>query len=281
MGSLTLFQQTNHDGFPKAAELIEIQGAHALEASDRSLFNHLLQHAHDSGMLGEADARWEITFATLLRASSKHESTDRIRESLRRLRRTEVKVTYQEGKAVWREYETHLLEFTDTNKGNSETATVRFGIPRDLRDILARSNRWGRIRCEVSYSMASKYAIALYEMICLRTNLDRCIETIPIKKFRELVGVPPDAYERGDNFMRFVIKPALLEINGLSDMGVRIELIRKHVRAPIEAVSICWWRKSGDDFRAAIAERSRSKVGRMARLKAQAQKPLTSAANAL
>jgi hypothetical protein len=41
-----------------------------------------------------------------------------------------VKVTYQEGKGVWREYETHLLEFTDTNKGNSETATVRFGIPR-------------------------------------------------------------------------------------------------------------------------------------------------------
>lgn len=276
MGSLTLFQQSNYDGFPKAAELIEIQGAHALEASDRALFNHLLQHAHDSGLLGEPDARWEITFATLLRVSSKHESSDRLRESLRRLRRTEVKVTYQERKDVWREYETHLLEFTDTNKGNSEMATVRFGIPRDLRDILARSNRWGRIRCEVSYSMSSKYAMALYEMICLRANLARSVEIIPIKKFRELVGVPPDAYERGDNFMRFVIKPALLEVNGLSDMGVRVNLVRKHARAPIDAVEIEWWKKRGDEFRAAIEERNRSKVGRMARLKANAQKSLTS-----
>ena len=275
MASLTLFQQTNYDGFPKAAELIEIQGAHALEASDRALFNHLLQHAHDSGLLGKPDAKWEISFAALLRASSRHESSDRMRESLRRLRQTEVKVSYQEATGIWREYETHLLEFTDTNKTLSATATVRFGIPRDLRDILARSNRWGHIRCEVSYSMSSKYAIALYEMVCLRTNLDRCLETIPITKFRELIGVPPGTYERGDNFMRFVIKPALLEINGLSDMGVQLELVRKHARAAIDAVLIAWWRKSGDEFRDAIAERNRTKVGRKARLKARANKSLT------
>jgi hypothetical protein len=34
--SLTVKQFTNLDGFPKAAELIEITGAHALEASDRA-----------------------------------------------------------------------------------------------------------------------------------------------------------------------------------------------------------------------------------------------------
>jgi plasmid replication initiation protein len=107
------------------------------------------------------------------------------------------------------------------------------------------------------------------------------MEMIPIKKFRELVGVPPAAYERGDNFMRFVIKPALLEINGLSDMGVRVNLVRKHARAPIDAVEIEWWKKRGDEFRAAIEERNRSKVGRMARLKAQAQKSLTSVVEAL
>jgi hypothetical protein len=39
--SLTLSQITNGNGFPKAAELIEITGTHALEASDRAIFNHL------------------------------------------------------------------------------------------------------------------------------------------------------------------------------------------------------------------------------------------------
>ena len=57
------------------------------------MFNRLLQTAHDSGRLTESDAEWEISLAGLRRASTKHESNDRIRASLRRLRRTEVRVT--------------------------------------------------------------------------------------------------------------------------------------------------------------------------------------------
>jgi hypothetical protein len=45
MTALTISQHSNYNGFPKAAELIEIQGTHALEASDRALFNHLLHGA--------------------------------------------------------------------------------------------------------------------------------------------------------------------------------------------------------------------------------------------
>jgi hypothetical protein len=67
-----------------------------------------------------------------------------------------------------RTLKTHLLEFTDTDDKDSPAATVEFGIPKRLRLILARSSPWGRIRCEIPYAMASKYAVALYEMICLR-----------------------------------------------------------------------------------------------------------------
>jgi hypothetical protein len=63
--SLTASQITNFNGFPKAAELIEITGAHALEASDRAIFNQLLQIAHDSDRLTEPDAEWEITLSSL------------------------------------------------------------------------------------------------------------------------------------------------------------------------------------------------------------------------
>ena len=51
-------------------------------------------------------------------------------------------------------------------------------------------------------------------------------------------------------------------------MGVQVELRRLHCRAPIQTVTIAWWHKSGDEFREAIQERNRSKLGRMARLKA-------------
>jgi hypothetical protein len=270
--SLTANQITNFDGFPKAAELIEITGAHALEASDRAIFNQLLQIAHDSARLPEADAEWEIKLASLRDASSRHESNDRVRESLRRLRRTEVKVTYvsvRTGKR--RVMETHLLEFTDTDEEEYSEATVQFGIPKRLRQVLARSNRWGRIRCEVAYAMTSKYAIALYELICLRANREHCAEVFSYERFRDLLGVPPGAYERGLDFRRKVISPALLEVNGLSDMGVDIELRRRHERAPIHEVAISWWSKSGEEFRVALEERNRSKVGRMARLKGLAE----------
>jgi len=271
--SLTISQITNGVGFPKAAELIEITGTHALEASDRAIFNNLLQTAHDSGRLSEPDAEWEISLAALRRPASKHESNDRIRESLRRLRRTEVKVTYISARTGKRRVmETHLLEFTDTDEDESDTATLQFGIPKRLRLVLARSNRWGRIRCEVAYAMTSKYAIALYEKLCLWANLDHCVRTLEVVEFREMLGVPPGAYERGLDFERKVIDPAVLEVNGLSDMGVQIEVQRRHARAPIHGVTLSWWKKQGDEFRAAMQERNRSKVGRMARLRGEVEK---------
>ncbi len=272
--SLTTSQLTNVVGFPKAAELIEITGTHALEASDRAIFNHLLQTAHDSGRLGEADVEWEISLASLRRPASRHESNDRIRESLRRLRRTDVKVTYismRTGKR--RTMETHLLEFTDTDdEDENESATLQFGIPKRLRLILARSNRWGRIRCEVAYAMTSKYAIALYEKLCLWANLDRCVRSMDIAEFRDMLGVPPGAYERGQDFQRKVIDPAVLEVSGLSDIGVSIQVQRRHARAPIQGVTIAWWRKEGEEFRAAMQERNRCKSGRMARLRGEVEK---------
>jgi len=59
--------------------------------------------------------------------------------------------------------------------------------------------------------MGSKYAIALYELVQLRANMDRCVETFPLVRFRELLGVPPGAYEAGNDFAKRVTEPAVLE----------------------------------------------------------------------
>jgi plasmid replication initiation protein len=102
--------------------------------------------------------------------------------------------------------------------------------------------------------------------------MDRCVETFPIDRFRSLLGVPPGVYVRGNDFERFVLRYALLEINGLSDMGVDATLVRRHSTAPIEAVTVTWWKKQGEDFSTAIQERNRSKLGRMARLRGAAER---------
>lgn len=276
--SRTVEQKTNHHGFPKPGELIEMTGTHALEASDRAILNLLYQHAHDSGNLLEPSAEWEIPLATVRQAFSKHESSDRLRDSLTRLMSVKVNVAYVADDADGSEGPeqrvviTGLFDFFDVSaKELAKRATLRYGLPRKLAPILGGSGRWGRIKAEVVCSMTSKYAIGLYELIQLRANMERSVETFPIDRFRELLGVPPGTYARGDNFQRKVLDPAVLEVNGLSDMSLQIELERLHSRAPINAVTLAWWRKSGEEFRAAMQERNRSKVGRMARLRGQVE----------
>jgi hypothetical protein len=50
-------------------------------------------------------------------------------------------------------------------------------------------------------------------------------------------------------------------------MTVMIEGRRKHARAGVDRFDIAWWRKSPEEMAAAVRERNRSRVGRMARLK--------------
>jgi plasmid replication initiation protein len=220
--------------------------------------------------MGEKDAEWEISLGRL--RPSRHESNDRITNCLDRLLKVVVNVPHMAADGEPRVLKTHLIDFVDLSADESNPrATVRFGVPKKLQPILAESNRWGRIKAEVVCAMTSKYAMALYEMVQLRANLDRCIETFPIARFRDLLGVPPGAYERGNDFIRFVIDPATLEVNGLSDVGVQIDVKRRHTRAPIESVTTAWWKKQGDEFRNAMRERDQSKLGRMARLRGKVE----------
>ena len=263
--SSTVKQITNAAGFPKPAELIEIIGASALEAQDRAVLNVLYQHAHDSGHITKPGAKWEIPAVTL--RTSRHESNDRLGDTLMRLMQVIVSVPYTDpatGDA--RVLSTHLFRFFDRSaKG---VGVVRFGIPEELGPVLAASGRWGRIKAETVCAMTSKYAIALYEMVQLRAGMDNCVETFPLGRFRDLMGVPEGSYERGNDFARFVLDAAAVEVNGLSDFGVQLQAVRRHSKAPITAVTMAWWRKEAGAFRATLMELRQPKLGRKARLQA-------------
>jgi hypothetical protein len=274
--SRTVEQKTNLLGFPKPGELIEMTGTHALEASDRAILNLLYQHAHDSGRLLDPAAEWEMPLTSIRQAISKHESSDRLKDCLHRLMHVMVNVVYvaedwgdgPEQRVVI----TGLFDFFDVSARElAKRATLKYGLPRKLAPILANSGRWGRIKAEIVCSMTSKYGIALYELVQLKANMERCVETVSMERLRELMGVPPGKYERVDNLMRKVVDPAMLQVNKLSDMSVAIEPRRRHSRAPVHEFDLAWWRKQGDELRDAIRERNRPKFGRMARLRGQVE----------
>lgn len=267
--SRTLKQLSNDvTGWPKAKELIEFTGHHVLEAADRAVLNTLYQIAHDSGRMAVKDAEWSVALSDLRLGT--HESNDRLRQSFKRLKHVVVTVPYydQDGDAC--ELITGMFDFFDVSKtASTEAATVRFGLPKKLQPILAQSERWGRIRAEVVHAMGSKYAIALYELIQARINMETCVETFPIDKFRALMGVPPGKLERGSNFTLRVLQPAEAEVNALADVGVSLAVKRKGDRpnGAITHVTMAWWRKQGDEYRASIEELKKPKTGRKTRMK--------------
>lgn len=267
--SETLKQISNEIvGWPKARELIEFTGHSILEAQDRALLNALYQIAHDSGRMAVKDAEWVIPLSGL---RGTHESNDRLRRALDRLLGVVVTIPYLDRDENPCFLKTHLFDFFDVSKpNNTHQAMVRFGLPKELQPVLAQSERWGRIKAEVVHAMASKYAIALYELIQARINLETCVETFPLEVFRSLMGVPPGKQERGPDFKRFVLEAATLEVNALADVGVSIEVKRKGGRAngAITHVTMAWWRKTGQDYREAVQELKRPKMGRKTRLKA-------------
>jgi hypothetical protein len=46
-----------------------------------------------------------------------------------------------------------------------------------------------------------------------------------------------------------------------------VDVDRAYSRAPITGVTLAWWRKDTEEYRATHQERQRSKLGRMARLR--------------
>ena len=267
--ALTIQQQSNATGFPKPAELIEITGTSGLEAQDRAILNELYRHAHDSGDLAKSDVQWAVSLAELNKTT--HNGLERVRESLERLMKVTLAVTY-DGERGPETLLTGVFDYFIIPQKGSPGAILKFSISAPLRAILARSGRWGRIKAEVVHAMSSKYAIALYELVRLRAGLRGTMtETFPINRFRALLGVPPGTYESGKDFKLRVIEPAVLEVNGLSEMGCKIELVRAHSRAPISKVVLAWWTKEGEEHRSAVQELNRSKLGRKARLRGEVE----------
>jgi hypothetical protein len=142
--SRTLEQRTNMDGYPKAGELIEMTGLEDLDASQRAISNLLYQHAHDSGRFNQLEAVFEIPMATLRSALSKHESGDRLRDSLISLMRVVVRVGYVADDAEQRVIIAGLFRFFDVaRKDLSARSTLRYGISSELIAVLERSHAVG------------------------------------------------------------------------------------------------------------------------------------------
>ena len=112
------------------------------------------QQFGDGGNIMDPAAEWSVSLATLRQAFSRHESTDRIRDSLERLHNIDATVRYLDDDNQPRVIRTHLFDFFDMpEREMNSQQIVRFGLPQKILPVIKVSGRWGRVKAEIVCAM--------------------------------------------------------------------------------------------------------------------------------
>lgn len=241
----------------KAAELIHTSREN-LTKNEQLVWNKLLANAHKRAPNDEG--QWEIPKKELLLGG--HASTDRILPTLEALVNTRITVSIERNGRSTKEVMTMLAwaRVPDDRQG-----VVQYRFVPELLQVLDLSNHWGLLRWDIMNAMASKYALALYELGQQRVNLNfKWSEDISLGKFRELLGVEAGKLKRYDLFNRKAIRPAVQQVNALAEFHVDVEPL-KTGRA-VTDIRLKWYKKEGDELRAAYEELRRHSAGRKARI---------------
>lgn len=262
--SRALEQRINDHGFVKPGELIDIRGGAELSLQDRRIFNLLVQNAWP-----EIDQDKEHTIAVMKLRGPRHKGSERVADSLDRLMTTLVKVpTVLNGEPAMTTT-LLLVDTTQTIDETSPTALLLYHFPKKLREIISNSRYWGRIKAYVMFAFASKYALTLYEALCLRANLRADSQEFSVESFRNLLGIEDGKLKEPFNLKKWALDPAITEVNALSDFNVTIDPIREGgaVRGKLTGFRLTWSKKSPAEWQAVLDELMRPKVGRKARIR--------------
>lgn len=247
--------------FPKPGELIEFQGMDKLTRADRLTLNLLILNAWSQ--IAE-NTEHRIHKSHIL---GTHESTDRLAETMDRLRT--VAITFRgkrNGKSgIW---EDNFLGRTFREDDPDGFLYYRFS--QTVWEIIKESDHWARLQTQVMFALSSKYAVALYEMLSKRAGLkSKFSDVFDIADIRAFLGVPPTKLARFPDLRRYCLQPAVDEVNALSSVYCRLDLI-KEGRA-VTKIKMTWFPKDEAGLRLAYAELERHRTGRKVRIKGKVE----------
>ena len=240
----------------KPRELVDIIELTPLNRSETILYNQLLANAWNN-------IRTEPVHKVLkasLRGS--HESNDRLEQAFDKLMGAWAKIRARDPQTGdMATFRVHLL---GTNKEEDrDDGYFYYTFPPDLLAVIQQSKAWATIKSHIMYALRSKYSIRLYEMVERRIGLMKQHEEFSVDDFRAMLGVPEGKLDRFADFNKHCLKPALLEVNQITDFDVQVMAIKKG--RTVEKLQLSWFKKSPARLKAAYDERERSRIGREAR----------------
>lgn len=240
----------------KPRELVDIVELTPLNRSETILYNQLLANAWNN-------IRTQPVHKVLkasLRGS--HESNDRLEQAFDKLMGAWAKIRARD--PATNEMATFRVHLLGTNKEEDrDDGYFYYTFPPDLLAVIQQSKAWATIKSHIMYALRSKYSIRLYEMVERRIGLMKQHEEFSVDDFRAMLGVPEGKLDRFADFNKHCLKPALSEVNQLTDFDVQVLAIKKG--RTVEKLQLSWFKKSPARLKAAFDERERSRIGREAR----------------
>jgi len=241
----------------KPGELVDFVEITPLNRAELIMYNQLLAHAWSD--IGDRNKVHRISKA-VLRGS--HESNDRLNKAFDTLMGAWARIQYKHHKTgEEKTLRVHLIGSNAEEK--QEQGYFYWTFPSELVAIFENSRIWAKIKSQIMYSLSSKYSLRLYEMVARRIGMHKQYEEFGVDKLRTLMGVPKGKLKRFADLNQHCLKPALAEVNQLSDFNVGISMVKRG--RTVEKLLVNWSHKDAEAIRAAADERERSSIGRSAR----------------
>jgi len=190
-----------------------------LTLADRRLYNYLLHNAFDQLT---KKSTFTIQMSDLEGVFASHEpSIDRLKESLTRLLRLLVEIEAQQNKEkIW--LVSNLLSKISIDELNR---TLSYSYPDICRELL--TDPATLERCLIQAHFEHKYSQQIYEILALAAFACNTELTIEITDLRSRLNIPDNALKNFSDLHRFVLLPALNEINAYASFASKFDMIRK------------------------------------------------------
>jgi hypothetical protein len=190
-----------------------------LALSDRRLYNYLLHNAFN-GLSKQLDFKISLTELEGVYGISLP-PIDRLKESLRRLMRTLIEFETPSGEWII----TNLLARAELDKLQGK---LYYSYPLDCRQLFTHSLTLEK--CLIQAHFTQKYSNLLYEILSEAHFSKQTQISLEIADLRSRLHIPDNKLSNYNDLDRFVLTPAIKEINSYASFAVKFHTARKGMK---------------------------------------------------
>lgn len=106
-----------------------------------------------------------------------------------------------------------LLSYALTDDEAQESGFLRFEIPAGLIEVFKAPGRFARLRIHFMLGLSGKYTVTLYEILESVVNMRNPVLEVDLITLRQWLKVEDGKLERYADMRRFILEPALKQIN--------------------------------------------------------------------